>query len=62
MAKLNAKGKLDETGSGFFLVPKGEEGVGYVELGSGDGLLYQPILIENLEGTLNSGDLVTFGK
>lgn len=49
-------------GSGFLLAPVGGEGVGYLELGSSDGLLYQPILIEILEGTLNSRDPVSFGK
>lgn len=34
--------------------PEGGEGVGYPELGSSNGLLYQPILIQILEGTLNS--------
>lgn len=34
--------------------PEGGEGVGYPELGSSNGLLYQPILTQILEGTLNS--------
>lgn len=47
-------GRLDETGSSFPFLPQGGEGVGYPELGSSNGLLYQPILTEILEGTLNS--------
>lgn len=34
--------------------PGGAEGVGYPELGSRNGLLYQPIVTQILEGTLNS--------
>lgn len=47
-------GRLYETGFSFPFLPQGEEGVGYPELGNSNGLLYQPILTQILEGTLNS--------
>lgn len=62
VTQLNVQGRLHETGSSFLFAPEGAEGVGYLELGRSDGLLYQPILIEILEGTLNSRDLVSSGK
>lgn len=55
-------GRLDETGLSFLFLPQGGEGPGHPELGSSKRLLYQPILAEILEGTLDSEDRVTFGK